>query len=69
MDNKTMTLNVYGVGEVTVNLNPETKSDNQNSAELIISNQYESENRTYYFLTKESLNQLSALIKDYAGDY
>jgi len=68
MDNKTMTLNVYGVGEVTVNLNPETKPDNQNSAELIISNQYESENRTYYFLTKESLNQLSALIKDYAGD-
>ena len=68
MDNKTMTLNVYGVGEVTVNLNPETKPDNQNAAELIISNQYESENRTYYFLTKESLNQLSALIKDYAGD-
>ena len=63
-----MTLNVYGVGEVTVNLNPETKPDNQNAAELIISNQYESENRTYYFLTKESLNQLSALIKDYAGD-
>ena len=56
MDNKTMTLNVYGVGEVTVNLNPETKPDNQNAAELIISNQYESENRTYYFLTKESLN-------------
>ena len=68
MDNKTMTLNVYGVGEVTVNLNPETKPDNQNAAELIISNQYESENRTYYFLTKESLNQLSALIKDYSGD-
>jgi len=68
MNNKTITLNVYGVGEVTVNLNPETKPDNQNSAELIISNQYESENRTYYFLTKESLNQLSALIKDYAGD-
>ena len=68
MDNKTMTLNVYGVGEVTVNLNPETKPNNQNAAELIISNQYESENRTYYFLTKESLNQLSALIKDYSGD-
>jgi len=68
MNNKTITLNVYGVGEVTVNLNPETKPDNHNAAELIISNQYESENRTYYFLTKESLNQLSALIKDYSGD-
>lgn len=68
MKNKTMTLNVYGVGEVTVNLNPETMPDNQNAAELIISNQYESENRTYYFLTKESLNQLSTLIKEYHGD-
>jgi len=68
MKNKTMTLNVYGVGEVTVNLNPETMPDNQNAAELIISNQYESENRTYYFLTKESLNQLSTLIKEYNGD-